>query len=77
MRARSTGVCRGCCVDVIYRCDPCCSTVAVAAAVRLRIKLKNQRELTQMAYRGGENGGGLLVAKEGGINVDAFGLLNI
>jgi len=62
-------------VDVIYRCDPCCSTVAVAAAVRLRIKLKNQRELTQMAYRGGENGGGS--AKEGGIDVDAFGLPNI
>jgi len=33
---------------------------------RLRAKLKNQREFTQMAYAGGENAGGL--AKVDGID---------
>jgi hypothetical protein len=36
------------------------------APERLRAKLKNQRELTQMAYIGGENAGGL--AKVDGID---------
>jgi hypothetical protein len=36
------------------------------ASERLKVKLKNQSELTQMAYIGGENAGGL--AKVDGID---------
>ena len=42
-----------------YRCAHCCNDVANGAAVRLITKLRNQSEFTQMAYIGGENGGGL------------------
>ena len=43
----------------MYRRAHCCNDVANSAAVRLITKLRNQSELTQMAYLGGENGGGL------------------
>jgi hypothetical protein len=42
----------------MYRRSHCCSDVASKAHVRLMTKLKNQSEFTQMAYLGGENGGG-------------------
>ena len=37
----------------------CCNSVASSAHVRLMAKLENQNELTQIAYVGGEKGGGL------------------
>jgi hypothetical protein len=42
------------------------NNVATVAPERLRAKLKNQSELTQIAYLGGENAGG--VAKADGID---------
>ena len=42
----------------MYRCAQCCIKAADVAPVRLISKLKNQSEFTQIAYRGGENGGG-------------------
>ena len=41
-----------------YRRAHCCSNVARRAHVRLITRLKNQSELTQTAWFGGENGGG-------------------
>ena len=44
---------------VRYRRAHCCNIVASRAHVRLIAKLRNQSELTQIAYFGGEKGGGL------------------
>lgn len=41
-----------------YKRAHCCSKIANRAHVILMTKLKNQRVLTQMADRGGENAGG-------------------
>jgi len=41
--------------------------IAKSALVRLITKLKNQSEFTQMAYLGGENGGGVAMVE--GIDV--------
>ena len=54
-----------------YRRAHCCNNVASSAHVRLIDKLKNQSELTQMEYCGGEKGGGL-AAVEGIGARDAF-----
>ena len=43
----------------MYRCAQCFPSVATVAPVRLIAKLRNQSELTQIAYFGGENAGGL------------------
>ena len=43
----------------IYRRDHCRNNVARRPQVRPITKLKNQRELTQTAYPGGENDGGM------------------
>jgi hypothetical protein len=40
----------------MYRRAHCCNNVAKRAQVRLITRLKNQSELTQTAYFGGENG---------------------
>src|SRR6266702_972138 len=52
IRPRVCGLDRGC-VSLIYRRTHCCNNVASKAHVRLMAKLKNQSELTQMAYIGG------------------------
>jgi hypothetical protein len=39
------------------------SIIAKSAHVRLITKLKNHSEFTQMAYLGGENGGGVAMAE--------------
>jgi hypothetical protein len=44
---------------VRYRRAHCCNNVAKSAPVRLMTKLRNHNELTQIAYLGGENGGGV------------------
>jgi hypothetical protein len=44
---------------VRYRRAHCCNNVAKSAHVRLMTKLRNHSELTQIAYLGGENGGGV------------------
>ena len=43
----------------MYRRAHCCKDVANRAHETLMTKLKNHNEFTQMAYLGGENGGGL------------------
>ena len=43
---------------VTYLRAHCCNNVARSAHVRPITKLSNQRELTQIANFGGENGGG-------------------
>jgi hypothetical protein len=43
----------------MYRCTQCCTSDENTAPVRLISKLKNQSEFTQIAYRGGENPGGV------------------
>jgi len=45
--------------DLDVSARPLMQSVARSAQVRLIAKLRNQSELTQMAYRGGLNGGGL------------------
>ena len=46
-------------MTLIYRRAHCCIDVANSAQIRLSTKLKSHSEFTQMAYVGGENGGGL------------------
>ena len=46
-------------MTVRYRRAHCCNNVASRAHVRLIAKLRNHKELTQIAYFGGEKGGGL------------------
>lgn len=57
-RARSRGLHRGR-VTLTYLRAHCCNNVASKALVRLMAKLENQSEFTQIAYLGGEKGGGL------------------
>ena len=54
-----------------YRRAHRCNNDASKALVRLMTRLKNQSEFTQMAYLGGENGGGLAIA-EGKDVLDIF-----
>jgi len=59
-RARSCAVHRDCGrVTLTYLRAHCCNKVASKALVRLMAKLENQSEFTQIAYLGGEKGGGL------------------
>jgi len=48
-------------VSLIYRRAHCCNDIADRAQVRLIHKLRNHSEFTQIAYLGGENGGGSVV----------------
>ena len=59
LRARLCGLHHELWVAVMYRRAHCCSDVAKRAHVMLITRLKNQSEFTQMAYIGGENGGGV------------------
>src|SRR5712671_6058259 len=61
IRARFSGLCRTGRVTLMYmyRRAHWCKDVARRAQVRLIDKLRNQSEFTQIAYLGGEKGGGL------------------
>jgi hypothetical protein len=55
----------------MYRRVHCCNKVASKALVRLKARLENQSEFTQIAYLGGENGGGTATVE----GMDARGTL--
>jgi hypothetical protein len=48
----------------MYRRIHCCNRVASKALVRLMVKLEIQSTFTQIAYLGGENGGGSTTVEE-------------
>jgi hypothetical protein len=72
IRARFSGLHSVGQVTVIYLRPHCCINMANMALIRLLTRLKNQKELTQMEYLGGENGGGLEIGEGMGVR-DAFG----